>query len=226
MSAIQALCEFNRRMLTTFSDRCIERLTGRPAGALPASFSKEHLRDNVEKEVAKDCLVIERAAQAIATGTRLGNRAIDDLFERSKEIDRLFLGRVTIPSFTLELRYEQIEEIRKKRYRYLATLTADVLEAAGERQDLADAVHHLYTVDQFHGLIGEILFLYCIEVKMLAGMVRFLAPFNRAMDEFIDDVVEAMEQVRHEIAAGLAANMFPSSRHDTARRPAFPAILA
>ena len=220
MTAIRSLCELDRRMLTDFSDRCIERLTGHSTGSLPASFTREHLRDNVEKEAAKDCLVIERAALAFEAGTRLGEAAILDLFERSKEIDRVFIERLTLPSFTFEPRYDLIGEIRMKRYHYLADLTADVLESTREQRELADAVRRLYSTDQFHGLIGEVLFLYCIEVKKLAGMVRFLAPFNRAMDEFIDDVVEAMEQARHEIAASLTAGLFPQPRDDAKDRAA------
>ena len=219
MNTVTSLCEFNRRMLNSFSDHCLQRLTGRPAIALPASFIKEHLRDNIEKEAAKDCLVIEHAAHAIRAGARLGDGTIDDLFERSKEIDRVFIGRLALPSFSFEPRYEIIEDIRKKRFRYLADFTADLLETMNGHS-LDDAVRQLYTAEQFHGLIGEILFLYCIEVKMLAGMVRFLPPFNRAMDEFIDDVVEAMEQARHEIAADLSNSLFPLPPHRGKRRPA------
>lgn len=210
MTGSATLCEFNHSLLTRFSNRCVERLTGRPAAALPPSFTTDHLRDNVEKEAAKDCLVIERAAEAHLDGTVLGDRAIDDLFEQSKEIDQLFIARLALPSFSFEPRYEEIEDIRKKRFHYLAGITKDLLEGMHERSAFAEAVRSFYTADQFLGLIGEMLFLYCIEVKKLAGMIRFLPPFSRAMEDFVDEVVEAMEQARHDVAAEMTNLYFPT----------------
>ena len=225
MSETVSLCEFNRTMLTGFSDRCIERLTGRPAGTLPASFTKEHLRDNVEKEAAKDCLVIERAAEAFRAGTRLGDDAIDDLFEHSKEIYRVFVQRLSLPSISFRPRYAMIEEIRKKRFRYLADFTADLMEIMEGGSTFPQAIRSFYSAEQFHGFIGEVLFLYCVEVKKLAGMVRFLPPFNRAMEDFIDEVVESMEQARHEIAVAVADSFFSRTPQRSARRPLIPLFL-
>jgi hypothetical protein len=209
MESTPAFCRFFREVLTFFSNRCIEQLIGRAAGQLPRSITQDHLRDNVEKEAAKDCLVIERAAEAYESGTRLGERSIDELFTFSQEIDRAFIGRLTLPSFSFEARYEAIEEIRKKRFRYIADFTADLLEVMEGRLPFADAVRKLYSADQFHGFIGEVLFLYCVEVKKLAGMIRFLPPFNKAMEDFIDEVVEAMETVRHEVADRETRRLFP-----------------
>jgi hypothetical protein len=211
MNGTTPLCAFCRETLTRFSDRCVERLTGRSLGVLPASFTTAHLRENVEKEVAKDCLVIERAAMACRKGGRLTEADLDALFEQSKQIDRYFVQRIVMPSVDIQLRFEVIEEIRKKRFRYIADLVADLMPFLEQGRPLEDGITHLYSADQFHGLVGELLFLSCVEVKKLAGSgsVRFLPPFSRAMDDFVDEVVEAMEQARHEVAADVARRFFP-----------------
>jgi hypothetical protein len=202
------LCAFSRDILNQFSDRSIERLTGRPAMALPASFTREHLRENVEKEIAKDCLVIERAMLAHRKGARLAHADFDILFEQSKQIDRYFVQRIILPSVTIQLQFDVIEEIRRKRIRYVADFASDILPLLEETGSLEKSVARLYTADQFHGFVGELLFLSCVEVKKLAGSVMFLSPFNQAMADFIDEVVEAMEQARHDVAAAAAARFF------------------
>jgi hypothetical protein len=203
--------EFNRDLLFLFSDRCIERITGRSSMELPASISGNHLRENVEKEVEKDRLVIERAAEAFQNGTSLGDEDIRDLFERSKAIDRAFLQHVVLPSLSIQIQYDDIQHIRMKRFQYLAGFVGDLLAVWKEAASLPAAVCELYTPDQFTGLVGEILFLYCIETKRLRNSVRFLHPFNRAMDQFVDELVEAMEIERREVARAMTHRLFPRS---------------
>jgi hypothetical protein len=203
--------DFDRDLLFLFSDRCIERITGRSALELPVSLSSNHLRENVEKEIEKDRLVIERAAEAFQNGMSLGDGDIRDLFERSKAIDRAFLQQVVLPSLSIQIQYDDIQHIRMKRFQYLAGFVGDLLAVWKEAASFPHAVGELYSPDQFTGLVGEILFLYCIETKRLRNSVRFLYPFNRAMDQFIDELVEAMEIERREVAGAMTHRIFSRS---------------
>ncbi len=206
-----------RDMLTRFSDRCIERLTGRPPIAMGVSVTSAHLRDNVEKEITKDCLVIEHAVQTFSAGREFSDADLDRLFERSKAIDREFLDQLVLPSVCINIRYDDIEKIRKKRFRYLAEFVVDLLQYMDDAGDMEEAVRSLFTAEQFRGVVGEFLFLYCVEVKKLTRSVRFLPPFSRAMDAFVDELVEAMEASRQEIASMMTESMFPAV-HRRARR--------
>jgi hypothetical protein len=205
------IVEFDRDLLFLFSDRCIERITGRSTLELPASLSGNHLRENVEKEVEKDRLVIERAAEAFQNGTTVVDGDISDLFERSKAIDGAFLQQVVLPSLSIQIQYDDIRHIRMKRFQYLAGFVGDLLAVWKEAASFRAAVCELYTPDQFTGLVGEILFLYCIETKRLRNSVRFLYPFNRAMDQFVDELVEAMEIERREVASAMTHRIFSRS---------------
>jgi hypothetical protein len=202
---------FDRDLLFLFSDRCLERITGRSALELPVSLSGNYLRENVEKEVEKDRMVIERAVGAFQNGTTVDDGVIRELFERSKAVDRAFLQQVVLPSLSIQIQYDDIQHIRMKRFHYLAGFVGDLLAVWKETASFPAAVCELYTPDQFTGLVGEILFLYCIETKRLRNSVRFLYPFNRAMDQFIDELVEAMEIERREVAGAMTHRIFSRS---------------
>lgn len=211
MDAVPELCAFSRDMLDRFSDRCIEYLTGRATMTLPPSITRDLLRENVEKEVAKDRLVYERAALAHRDGQIISGADIDLLFEQSQRIDQYFIDHMILPSVSIKIRFDDITEIRKKRFRCLADFTLDLLRTDGEGRSFHDTIRSFLAADEFHGFVGETLFLHCIEVKKLARSVQFLHPFNRAMDMFVDEVVEAMEAVRRDVAEAVTARTFPQA---------------
>jgi hypothetical protein len=218
MDPAEAFSSFFRDLLTRFSDRCVEQLTGRSTSTLPLSITREHLAENVEKEVVKDRDVIEQAVTAHARGARLADEDIDALWERSQQVDQDFVRNMVLPSVSIQLHFDDIREIRKRRFRYLAAVVDDLLQSLRDGDTLDDAFQALYTADQFHGFVSELLFLHRMEVKKLAASVRFLPPFNRAMDMFIDEVVESMETTRHIVAAAETRRLFPAPATGKKRR--------
>lgn len=224
MDETAAICSFIRETLYRFSDRCFERLTGKSVLSTISSVSTEHMCMNVEKEIVKDCLVVQRTADALSAGAEPSNMDIDDLFERSKELDRTFIQNLILPSVSINIRYDDISRYRKKRFRYLMEFVADILRSSRQQGMFAETVRRNYTPDQFQGFIGEYLFLYCIEVKQLADSVRFLPPFSRAMNNFIDELVEAMELSRQEVAGIMTNYIFSvnNAQHIDHRQSSHP----
>ena len=212
MDKTAAICSFDRDMLFLFSERCVERLTGRAPFTYAASVTTTYLYENVSKEAEKDRLIIERAAEAYNTGTSLAEADVDTLYDRSKKIDQIFVRHIVLPSLTINIRYNDIEDIRKRRIRFLIGVVGDLLHSWQDGHTFEETVRRQYTASQFQGLVSDILFLSCVEMKLLASSFTFLPPFNRAMGTFIDELVEVMEDAKKEVAARMAVGIFPADK--------------
>ena len=212
MDKTAAICSFDRDMLFLFSERCVERLTGRTPFADAASVTTTYLYENVSKEAEKDRLFIERAAEAFPAGTSLAEADVEALYERSKKIDQVFVRHIVLPSLTINIRYDDIEDIRKRRIRFLIGVVGDLLQAWQDDHTFEETIRRQYTASQFQGLVSDILFLNCVEMKLLASSFTFLPPFNRAMGMFIDELVEVMEDAKKEVAAQMAVGIFDRDR--------------
>ena len=114
MDNVGILCDKDNDFLHDYSRRCIERLTGHSLLPVPFSFLSTYLEANIKKETDKDRLIIEHAAEALAAGKEPGDVDIDEIFEKTKTVDKVFVRRLLIPSFSIQVRYEDIADIRKK----------------------------------------------------------------------------------------------------------------
>lgn len=200
MDRLFTLWAFDRDLLSRFSERSTELLTGRSPVSFTASLTTAYLRRNVEKEVEKDRFVIDHAAAAFDAGRLVSTADVDDLFERSKEVDRVFVRELVLPSVCIAIRYDDIEATRKRRILFLARFVENLLMAWPTDAALTDVFILRYSSGRFRDLIGEYLGLYCVETRQLANSVKFLPPFNRAMDLFLEELLEIMEQARAQVA--------------------------
>jgi len=119
---------------------------------------------NVEKEIRKDALVIAQAGRlAPAEG-------LSALLARAREIDREFLARLGRFPVRVEIRYEDIEPIRRRRMERLFDAAARLLRAPWH--GLRPAVRACYGEADFAVLLGEHLRLYALEVHALNRSLR------------------------------------------------------
>lgn len=119
---------------------------------------------NVDKEVRKDALVIAQAARAASPD------GLPALLARAREIDREFLARLGRFPARLEIRYEEVEPIRRRRMERLSDVAARLLTAPW--RGLRPAVRACYDERGFAALLGEHLRLYALEVHALNRSLR------------------------------------------------------
>ncbi len=199
------LCDKDNAFLHDYSRRCIERLTGHSLFSVPFPFLSAYMEANIKKETDKDRLIIEHAAEALAVGKEVD---VDELFEKTKIVDQAFVRNLLIPSFTIQVRYEDIADIRKKRIARLSTITGEVLRAWGNFSSLSEVVRATYSESRFRELLLEILHLYNLETLKLTDSIKFFSPFNRAINAFAENVFDTMENVSAEICEEYAEKLF------------------
>ena len=159
---MRALTRLNAALLRAYSRRCLATLR------LPLPRSLESvLALNVEKEARKDALIIAAA----------GEDEIPALLERARAIDREFVAR--LPLLSLEIRYEEIEPIRRRRMEGLLAASGRLLGPPWRGIRLA--VRERYAQAEFEAFLREHLRLYAAEVHALGRSVRLgalLAPVH------------------------------------------------
>jgi hypothetical protein len=202
------LCDKDNDFLHDYSRRCIERLTGHSLFSVPFPFLSAYLEANIKKETDKDRLIIEHAAEALASGKKPGDVDIDEIFEKTKIVDKAFVRRLLIPSFSIQVRYEDIADIRKKRIALLSTTAGEVLQSWGSSCSFSEVVRNTYSESQFREIILNILHLYNQETRKLTDSIKFFSPFNRAIGMFAETVFDTMEAVAEAMVDEYAARLF------------------
>jgi hypothetical protein len=202
------LCDKDSDFLHDYSRRCIERLTGHSLLPIPLPFLSAYLEANIKKETDKDRLIIEYAAEALAAGKEPGDVDIEELFDRTKTVDRAFVRRLLIPSFSILVRYEDIADIRKERIARLSTTAGEVLKAWEGCCSFSEVVRKTYPEPQFREIILDILHLYNLETRTLTGSIKFFSPFNRAIGLFAGNLFDTMETVAEAMVDEYAARLF------------------
>jgi hypothetical protein len=140
---------------------------------------------NVDKEVRKDALVIAQAAR------RAPADALPALLAGAREIDREFLARLGRFPVRLEIRYEEVEPIRKQRMARLFDAAARLLAAPW--RGLRPAVRACYNEAGCAALLTEHLCLYALEVRALHHSVRvpaLMAPLRSLIADRVRTIME------------------------------------
>jgi hypothetical protein len=202
------LCDKDNDFLHDYSRRCMERLTGHSLFSVPFPFLSAYWEANIKKESDKDRLIIEHAAEALAAGKEPGDVDIDEVFEKTKIVDQAFVRRLLIPAFSIQVRYEDIADIRKKRIVRLSTTVGEVLRAWESAISFSDVVRTTYSESQFRAIILDILHLYNLETRKLTGSIKFFSPFNRAIGAFAENAFKTMENVSVQICDEYTEKLF------------------
>lgn len=140
--------------------------------ALPAL--EPFLAENVTKEVRKDALVVQRAAQALAAGAPPAPAAARELLGPARDIDREFLERISAIPFPvrIQIRYGAIEPLRLKRMELGLDTAYRILDAWRQRRRARDA----FAPGELERRLLDMLQLYARETAALSDSVRLPGP--------------------------------------------------
>ena len=195
-------------MMQTFSGRVVEDLKDHTLFKLLLPTFQSFIVLDLQKEVEKNRLVISSVAAAHRAG-RSPNDADTRLFlKQAREIDRAFLREAAVFPAAIDIRYCDIEPIRRGRIERLIAAVYQLFVQWDVTPRFRVAVAALYDRDQFGNLLREILGLYSLETKLLSASVDMPRVFTGARDLLADTVYTVMERVAAQLADELADRVY------------------
>ena len=205
MDRAAALARLNRRMLEAFSARTVGALRASLPLRLALPRLQQILKQNLEKEVRKDALLIRRAGEALAAGAPPGPDATRQLLDSARQIDREFVARLGRFPLRLEIPYARIEPLRLRRIGHGLELAYLILDAWRRRGRLRDA----FSSEELERRLLEILALYCEETVALGDTARLpglLAPVGeRLASGLLGVMTAASRDLARDIARSVIA---------------------
>jgi hypothetical protein len=208
MDRVGVLCGKDRAMLYEFSRRSLDRLGGRAFHVDSLPFFSVYYEANVKKEAEKDRLIIEEAARSFESGSPACELDLEDLFEKTKAVDRAFLSGLPLPSFSLTVRYGDIADIRIRRIWLLSQTVYGLLEKWRDSASFADAARSAYSESEFRNIVMDILRLYSQETRMLSRSVKLPPPLGGIMTSLSELLFQAMEEVAEDIAGAYVDELY------------------
>ena len=154
------------------------------------------LAENVAKEARKDALVIRCAAQALASGARLGASEAQRLLSDARNIDRQFLARAAGLPLRLEIPYARVEPLRRRRIELGLDLAYRILAAWRGGGRLREAL----PAEALEQRLQEMLALYCEETVELGRGVRASGPIAAVRERAARGLREIMISVASRLA--------------------------
>ena len=200
MSKADVLCDTNREMMLEFSRLCVSRLTNFLPLKLFLSPFQHFLDANVLKEIEKDRLIIENATVHFERGGNKADLDINDIFEMTIRVDDEFVNKLSNPFFSVEIRYDDFAEIRKKRIAVFITMVFDLLINWQDEVPFPYIVKTTFTEEGYRKFLNEVLHLYNVETRMLSKSFTFHGPAGKAKDLFAERLFATMEKTAGEIA--------------------------
>lgn len=208
MDRVDALCTTDRDLMFEFSRRCVTRLSNHLPVRVFLSLFRHFLDANVLKETEKDCLIISRAVEAFEVNEDLESIDVNQIFEMTKKVDEEFVKKIATPLLSIKIRYEDFEEIRKRRIETLLMVVFDLLRHWQEALPFVSVVKDAFGEKKFHEVLREILHLYNLETKMLSGSISFHGPARKVKDVFAEKLFFVMEASAEDIALEYARRVY------------------
>jgi len=200
MHRVDVLCVRDREMMLEFSGLCVRRLNNHLPLKIFLSLFQPFLDANVLKEVEKDRLIMEHAAAGFEKGQTSADVDVDELFEITKKVDREFLKKLSTPVFSMEVRYDDFAEIRKKRILSLVNMVFDLLCNWHAPLPFPDIVKNTFAEESYQSLLSEVLHLYNVETRLLSNSITLHGPANRVKHLFAEKLFDTMEKAAGDIA--------------------------
>ena len=217
MDKADILCEEDARLIHEFSRRSVERLFNRPLLSLAVPFIAAYMDANVQKEIDKDRLIIQYAAMMYEAGRDVASVDLEMLFEKTRETDKAFVNKISLPGLVMHIREEDFAHIRKQRIKCICNAVQDCLQRWEGAESFTESIRRTYSEDRFKETITGILRLYSLETRLLSNSITFLPPFNKAMDMFFETMYEAMEDVTEDLTKTCCRKIYNRSVvHDQA----------
>jgi hypothetical protein len=193
----------NAYMLREFSRRTVAGLKRYALFKLLLPPFKTFLDINLDKELDKHREVIAVARAAARSGTPPGPAETEQLLQRARAIDQEFLRKAQSVSAALDIRYPEIDPIRRRRFELVSTAAYQILDGWGAGTRFRTAIRGRYPREQFHSLLREILNLYIQETGALSRSVKI----PRALARFSDALIAAVHAAMQEAAGQLALEL-------------------
>ena len=208
MNNVEVLCSRDREMMLEFSDLCVRRLNVYLPLKLFLSLFQPFLEANVLKEIEKDRLIIEHAAAGGERGRDSADIDVDELFEITKKVDKEFLKKLSTPFFSMEVRYDDFSEVRKKRIVYLVNMVSELMCNWQAALPFSDIVKSTFAEQRYQELLREVLHLYNVETRLLSNSITFHGPAGRAKELFAEKLFDTMEKTAGEIAVSYTRKVY------------------
>jgi hypothetical protein len=196
----RALAALNGRMLQALSRRTTDSLRG----TLPLRVALPHIEPflalNVDKEIRKDRLVIECAAQALAAGHPPADDALPHLLEETQRIDREFLSRIGRFPVRIEVPYERVLPLRRRRIDLMLDVSYRLLEAWGSARRLRAALPGVFPEVRFQAFLLEVMSLYAREIQALSHSVHLPALLTPLREKLARSLLDLMSQASFRLA--------------------------
>lgn len=215
MDKVGILCEKDSVMMHEFSRLSLDRIKGHSLLSVTISFFSSYMEANVKKEVEKDRLIIEEAAAAFEAGRPACDLDLEDIFEKTKKVDKEFLDNLMIPSFSFSVRYSDFADIRIQRIWRISRSVYALLGKWPDGAPFADAAKKAYAGKTFKELIVEILHLYNLETRMLGDAIR--SPFHKAISAYVEALFQAMEETTEEMASDYTKKIYGVTAQQVSR---------
>lgn len=203
MDRAAALARLNRRMLEAFSARTVGALSASLPLRLALPRLEQILKQNLEKEVRKDALVIRRASEALAAGAPPGPDVARQLLDSARQIDRDFVARLGRFPLRIEIPYARIEPLRLRRIGHGLDLAYRILDAWRRRRRLRDA----FSPAELERRLLEILTLYCEETVALANTARLPGPLAPVGERLASGLLGVMTVASRGLARDIARSV-------------------
>jgi len=209
MGRIKVLYEADRELMLDFSRLCVERLNSYLPLKLFLSPFQGFLDANVRKEIEKDRLIIEHAAAGFEQGGQLADMDLERLFEMTIRLDNEFVRKLSNPFFSIDIRYADLEGVRKKRILSLAGMVFDLLSNWRQESSFPEIVKNTYREESYREVLAGVLHLYNVETRALSNSITLHGPAGAVKDRFSGKLFSIMEETAREIAAAYADRVFP-----------------
>ncbi len=203
MDRAAALARLNRRMLEAFSARTVGALRASLPMRLALPRLEQILRQNLDKEIRKDALVIRRAGDSLAAGAPPGADAAQQLLGAARQIDREFVARLGGFPLRLDIPYARIEPLRLRRIAHGLDLAYRILGAWREGRRLRDA----FSRGELERALLEILTLYCEETVALGDTARLPGPLAPVGARLASGLLGVMTRTARDLASDIARSV-------------------
>jgi hypothetical protein len=208
MDKVSILCNKDKAILHEFSNRYIEKLNGYIMFKLIRPFILGFMEENVQKEITKDRMIIECAVSAFGQGQNAFDLDLDEIFERTKEIDSEFIKKISSLPIYLDVRYEEIESVRKERIQVMARTVFELLGHWNNKRSFIAVVMDTYTEDRFRNVMYSILHLYNLETEVLGNSIIMMSHIPGSKYSLAHKLYKIMEETAVEVVLEYAYRIY------------------
>jgi hypothetical protein len=195
-------------MMREFSQRTIDRLSQNRLFKLLLPTFKSFLSININKEIEKNRYAIYQSAEAQKNGRQLDDSDTELLLKKAREIDEEFLRKASSLSPAINIRYDVIEQVRKKRIERLLQSSYQILNKWQDTPRIRVVIASIFDRKQFHLLLRDILSLYIDETKILSNSVKIPHALFFVRDSVLQTIHSVMAEVAEELASELTSRVY------------------